>query len=102
MSVIAYNDSPIAGYLEPPLTTVHMPLAEMARGGVDCLLETIDGGEPRSFVVRTPPTLVQRESTAPGRPERGLTFAEDRGRWAGEEKRFSSHFGVPTSKRLEP
>lgn len=65
MSVIAYNDSPIAGYLEPSLTTVHMPLAEMARGGVDCLLETIDGGEPRSFVVRTPPTLVQRESTAP-------------------------------------
>ena len=94
MSVIAYNDSPIAGYLEPPLTTVHMPLAEMARGGVDCLLETIDGGEPRSFVVRTPPTLVQRESTAPA-PSAAWTFAEDRlGRWPAR-KRFSSHSAHP-------
>jgi DNA-binding LacI/PurR family transcriptional regulator len=65
MSLIAYNDSPIASYLEPPLTTVHMPLAEMARGGVECLLEAIDGGKPRSFVVRTAPALVERESTGP-------------------------------------
>jgi LacI family transcriptional regulator len=65
MSVIAYNDSPIAEYLEPPLTTVHMPLAEMARGGVDCLLQAIDGGEPQSVEVRTLPTLVRRESTGP-------------------------------------
>jgi LacI family transcriptional regulator, galactose operon repressor len=65
LSVIAFNDSPIASYLEPPLTTVHMPLAEMARGAVDCLLQGIDGGAPKSFVVRTPPTLVERESTGP-------------------------------------
>jgi LacI family transcriptional regulator len=65
ISMIAYSDSPIASYLEPPLTTVHMPLAEMARGGVECLLEAIAGGEPRSFVVRTEPTLVERESTGP-------------------------------------
>ena len=65
LSVIAYNDSPIAGYLAPPLTTVHMPLAEMARGAVACLLDGIGGGAPASFVVRTPPVLVERESTGP-------------------------------------
>jgi LacI family transcriptional regulator len=65
LSVIAYNDSPIAGYLEPPLTTVHMPLAEMARGAVGCLLEVIEGGAPSSFVVRSSPVLVERESTGP-------------------------------------
>ena len=31
LSVVAYNDSPIAGYLGPGLTTVRMPLDEMAR-----------------------------------------------------------------------
>jgi LacI family transcriptional regulator len=65
LSVIAYNDSPIAGYLEPALTTVHMPLAEMAKGGVECLLEAIDGSRPSSFVVRTAPVLVERASTGP-------------------------------------
>jgi LacI family transcriptional regulator len=68
ISVIAYNDSPIAGYLEPPLTTVHMPLAEMAEGGVGCLLEAIGGRLPSSFEVRTPPVLVERESTGPAPP----------------------------------
>ena len=77
MSVIAYNDSPIAGYLEPPLTTVHMPLAEMARGGVDCLLETIDGGEPRSFVVRRHPRSF---SGSPRRPPRARLDIR-RGSW---------------------
>jgi LacI family transcriptional regulator len=65
LSVIAYNDSPIASYLEPPLTTIHMPLGEMARQGVESLLEIVDGKRPRSIVVRTAPVLVRRESTAP-------------------------------------
>lgn len=67
VSVIAYNDSPIAAYLEPPLTTVRMPLGEMARAAVEALLEVVDGGPPRSHVVRTAPELIDRASTAPAR-----------------------------------
>jgi LacI family transcriptional regulator len=70
LSVVAYNESPIAGYLDPPLTTVHMPLDEMARVGVQCLLRSVDGAHPKSAVVRTPPPqLVERGSTS--RPPRG-------------------------------
>jgi LacI family transcriptional regulator, galactose operon repressor len=65
LSVVAYNESPIAEYLDPPLTTVHMPLDEMARAGVQSLLECVQGARPRSVVVRTPPTLVERRSTGP-------------------------------------
>lgn len=63
LSVIAFNDSPIANYLEPPLTTVRMPLDEMSRTAVTCLLRSIDGNRPQSVVIRTPPVLVERGST---------------------------------------
>jgi DNA-binding LacI/PurR family transcriptional regulator len=31
ISIVGYDDSPLAMYLEPPLTTVRMPLREMVR-----------------------------------------------------------------------
>lgn len=65
LSLMSYNDSPIAGFLDPPLTTVRMPLAEMAHRGVECLLRQIGGKPTRSVVVRTPPALVVRGSTGP-------------------------------------
>jgi DNA-binding LacI/PurR family transcriptional regulator len=68
LSLVAYNDSPVARYLEPPLTTVHMPLEEMSTTAVDSLLRIIDGGHPRNRVTRTAPVLVERGSTGP--PER--------------------------------
>lgn len=65
LSLVAYNDSPVARYLEPPLTTVHMPLEEMSTTAVDSLLRIIDGGHPRNRVTRTAPVLVERGSTGP-------------------------------------
>jgi len=65
LSFVAFNESPIASYLDPPLTTVHMPFDEMARAGVHCLLRSVDGAHPRSVVVRTPPRLIERASTGP-------------------------------------
>ncbi len=65
LSVVSYNDSPIAEYLQPPLTTVRMPLGEMARAGVECLIKSVDGARPRSLVVRKPPELIDRGSTCP-------------------------------------
>ena len=65
LSIMSYSDSPVARYLDPPLTTVHMPLEEMSRAGVESLLSIIDGEKPRSLVVHTEPVLVERASTCP-------------------------------------
>jgi LacI family transcriptional regulator len=64
MSIVAFHDAPIAAYLIPPLTTVWMPLGEMAERSVEMLLRLIDRRPVRSETVATPPRLVLRESTA--------------------------------------
>lgn len=64
LSVVGFDDIPMASFTVPSLTTVHMPVAEMtalaARLAMD---EPEDGqaGASMSFVVT--PTLVVREST---------------------------------------
>jgi LacI family transcriptional regulator len=69
LSIVAFHDAPMASYLDPPLTTVRMPLHEMAERGVECLLALIDGREvEKSVVVGTSPVLVERESTRPPTP----------------------------------
>ena len=68
ISMMSFSESPIARYLDPPLTTVHMPLDEMAEAGVHALLRIVDGEHPRSVVARTAPVLVSRASTGPPGP----------------------------------
>ena len=65
VSVVAFHDAPMAEYLDPPLTSVRMPLREMAEIAVDLLVKLIAGEEVEEVVVPTPPALVVRESTAP-------------------------------------
>ena len=65
VSVVAFHDAPMAEYLDPPLTSVRMPLREMAEIAVDLLVKLIAGEEVEEVVVPTPPALVERESTAP-------------------------------------
>ena len=69
LSVVGFDDIPMASFTVPALTTVHMPIAEMtaaaARLAMDEAEERQDGGG--NFVVT--PQLVVRKSTgqAPGR-----------------------------------
>ena len=70
LSVVAFHDAPIAAYLDPPLTTIRMPLRELGERSVQCLLTLVEGGATPSIVIRTPPALVLRESTAPPRRRR--------------------------------
>jgi LacI family transcriptional regulator len=65
LSVIAFHDAPLAAYLDPPLTTIRMPLRELGARSVECLLRLVEGGAMPSIVIRTPPVLVFRDSTAP-------------------------------------
>ena len=66
LSVVAINDSPVAAFLNPALTVVRMPLAELAGKAVARLCDVV-AGRPVSgdLVVRTPPLLVERQSTLP-------------------------------------
>jgi DNA-binding LacI/PurR family transcriptional regulator len=66
LSVVGFHDPPIAEFLNPPLTTVRMPLGEMAEEAVLTLKRLIDGERANDIVVSTPrPKLIKRASTAP-------------------------------------
>ncbi|MCH3828569.1 substrate-binding domain-containing protein, partial [Campylobacter jejuni] len=48
VAVVGYNDTPLAGALPIGLTTVHSPMHQMGRLGLELLLQKIDGGAPAS------------------------------------------------------
>ena len=67
LSIAGFDDTPIAASVWPALTTIHQPVAAMARAAVDLVLEEVhrqrDGtGAPRQLL--HPHTLIVRESTA--------------------------------------
>src|SRR5581483_2839366 len=63
VSLVALQDAPVAEYLDPPLTTVRMPLREVAATAVDQIITLIGGGKAEDVVVPTPPELVIRGSS---------------------------------------
>jgi LacI family transcriptional regulator len=65
VSVITYDDLPLAGFLHPPLTTVAMPLIELGATAVDAVVAQIAGHPPCPVTVDTRPDIVVRRSTAP-------------------------------------
>lgn len=67
VSVVAYDDFPLAAATIPALTTVAMPLDELGAAAVDALLAQLAGEPPTDVAVATAPRLVIRESTAPPR-----------------------------------
>lgn len=67
VSVLALHDSPVAGYMEPAVSTVVLPLEQLGRVAFDELLGRLDGAEPREVVVGDEPRLIVRSSTAPAR-----------------------------------
>jgi LacI family transcriptional regulator len=64
VSVVAIHDLPLAAYLDPPLTTVRMPLEELGRRGVE-LLATLGSDQAITEVLQGAIELVVRGSAAP-------------------------------------
>jgi DNA-binding LacI/PurR family transcriptional regulator len=64
LSVVGFDDLPVARWVSPPLTTVRQPLIEMAESAAELVL-AIGRGEPTSARVELATELVVRESTAP-------------------------------------
>jgi LacI family transcriptional regulator len=63
VSVVSLHDAPLTEFLDPPLTTVRMPLDEMGRRAVEIVLSGHPNG-PGAFRVESPPLLVVRDSTS--------------------------------------
>ena len=64
LAVIGFDDIPWAAYCIPALTTVEMPIDEMASEAVDALLRKIDGETESNRRVVFGVSLVERESAA--------------------------------------
>jgi LacI family transcriptional regulator len=66
VSVVGYDDLPVAGYVEPPLTTVHQPMREVGAFAAGLLLDQLAGGAvPAAGPHLLPAVLVVRQSVAP-------------------------------------
>jgi DNA-binding LacI/PurR family transcriptional regulator len=68
VSIVGFDDIPIAEIAHPPLTTMRQPVQEMMRIAVTLLIDRLQGTytEPSEHVTVTP-ELVLRASTAPPR-----------------------------------
>lgn len=61
VALVGYNDVSLAAELPIPLSTVATPNIEMGRGGVELLVEILDGGRPDPVLL--PPRLRVRASS---------------------------------------
>ena len=64
LSVVGFDDLPVARWVSPPLTTVRQPLAEMGRAAAQVLGDLIGGVPLHSRRVELATELIVRESTA--------------------------------------
>jgi LacI family transcriptional regulator len=65
LSVIGYDNLPVAEWIGPALTTVNQPLRDMAGTATRMLLDLARGAEPPTTRIDFVTELVVRESTAP-------------------------------------
>lgn len=65
LSIVAFDDLPWMSLVDPPLTTVAQPTLQIGRTAAGLLLDRLEGRHPEgSIVIRLPPSLVIRASTA--------------------------------------
>ncbi|MET9909357.1 LacI family DNA-binding transcriptional regulator [Streptomyces sp. NPDC006476] len=65
LSVVGFDDLPVVAWVEPPLTTVHQPLTEMAVAATELALTLGRGEQAPQPGLEIATTLTVRESTAP-------------------------------------
>jgi DNA-binding LacI/PurR family transcriptional regulator len=64
VSIVGFDDLPMAEYTVPSLTTVSMPIAQMAAAAVKAAIDEGQDSEATALQILTP-TLVVRESSGP-------------------------------------
>jgi DNA-binding LacI/PurR family transcriptional regulator len=65
LSVVGFDDLPVAALVDPPMTTVHQPLVEMAFAATELALAIGRGETPPQVGLELATTLTVRRSTAP-------------------------------------
>jgi DNA-binding LacI/PurR family transcriptional regulator len=65
LSVVGYDDLPVAEWIGPRLTTIRQPLQEMASTATRMLLALARGETPANLRIDLATELIVRESTAP-------------------------------------
>ena len=69
LSVVGFDDSPVASHTWPPLTTMRQPISEMASVAALCLIDRLAGAQDRPEHRDFDCEIVLRESlAAPGTP----------------------------------
>jgi LacI family transcriptional regulator len=63
LSLVTIDDHPILDHVDPPLTAIRLPMAEMGEAGAELLIDVVRGATPRHVVTVTPPRLVVRASS---------------------------------------
>jgi DNA-binding LacI/PurR family transcriptional regulator len=69
ISIVGFDDIPLASYMKPPLTTVRMSAGDVGSTAFDALFRLIGGERLEGDIYQVPTSLVVRGSTA--RPRRG-------------------------------
>ncbi|MBS3179137.1 MULTISPECIES: LacI family DNA-binding transcriptional regulator [unclassified Pseudoclavibacter] len=67
VSLLSYDDMPVAAYLQPSLTTMALPLQELGTAATDALLDQLSGIPPSDVILTRQPEVIERDSTAPPR-----------------------------------
>ena len=63
ISITGFDDVELAAQVDPPLTTISVPAAEIGRGAADYLINAI-AGMPIPLSVQVPYRLIIRSSTS--------------------------------------
>lgn len=63
LSLVSYDDTPVAGWASPPLTSVRQPLQEIGRRALNTVLRVHDGVPLDSNHIEIATSLVVRDST---------------------------------------
>ena len=70
ISVISVDDIDLSQYMNPMLTTVHIPIEELGRQTARLLIDRINGGHNLPLKVELPFYIARRDSCAKHRPGR--------------------------------
>ncbi|WP_406481690.1 LacI family DNA-binding transcriptional regulator [Streptomyces sp. NBC_01615] len=74
VSVVGFDDIPVAAFVTPPLTTVRQPFDAVAQEGLKRLVHAIENPQADPLAASDPPVdLIVRASTAPPPPSNGRT-----------------------------
>ncbi len=71
VSVVGFDDTPVAEFLTPPLTTVRLDFAELGRACFAMLLALMERKDALPHARRPEPQLIIRESAGPSQLPRG-------------------------------